>query len=163
MSYATIETALLTLILAYSGGTVFTAALRNATRGDYRAMDATGTAVSAVVVQSADSIYGYTAPGSRGTHGKEAARHLMGIDLFVKRGQALGGDGVAYTTLITLRDALIAHLHTTPRLNNTADLQIARVIGATRPIMLRDKDHAYSRITIEAIELYALGWTESPQ
>jgi len=163
MTYSAIEGALLTLIQAYNAGTVFTASLRNATRGDYRAMDATGTSVAAVVVQAADSVYGYTAPGGRGAHSKEMAQHRIGIDLFVKRSTGAGGDGVAYTALLTLRDGLIAHLRPYPRLNNASGVKLAHVTNATRPILLRDVPHAYSRVTLEVIEQYDLNWTESPQ
>ena len=162
MSYSTIEAAIETLVRAYSGGTVFTAALGNVDRGDYRTKDAAGTSVACTIVQVEPSDYAYTAPGGRGTHGARMARHVIGLDLYVKRGQALGGDGIAYAAILTLRDGLIAHMERYPLLNGTAGVKLARTISATRPIMLVNRNHVFSRITMEAIEQFALDWVETP-
>lgn len=160
-NYTAIEQAIEALLLTYSGGTVFTTSLNNTSRGDYRVMDAVGTDAAAVVVQAAESDYGYTGPGARGTHGKETAVHRPAVDLFVKRSTGLGGDGIAYAALLSLRDGVVNHLRAYPRLNNTANVLQSRIVSVTRPIILRDRPHAYSRVTLEVIEQYPLGWQEA--
>lgn len=149
MSYGTIEAAFLTRLRAYASGATFTA--DTSSRGDYDVMDSSAGVSSAVVVQAAPSRYRDTDAG-RGRHGATVATHTIGIDLFVKRRQGRGGDGDSYTTMVDLSDAVIAYLDQYPTLGALTNLERIELIEASRILILRDRPHAYQRLTYRAIE-----------
>lgn len=125
MSYTTAEAALLTLVRAYEGGAVFTAA--NSSRGDFSATDAPGYRQYAVVMMAGESDYGDALFG-RGAHGKRQQRHRMSVLLFQARQQGLGGDGAAYSALLTLTDGVAAWLERYPRLDGASGVKRAEIV-----------------------------------
>jgi hypothetical protein len=105
--YLTVESAYLALVRAYNSGATFTTA--NSSQNDWRVLDAPGTAYAAVLMMGEDSDFGDSLNG-RGAFGKRQELHRPTIELFVKRGQGLGGDGAARADLIVMALDLTAYL-----------------------------------------------------
>lgn len=125
-TYTACEIALLARIHDFRSGATF--GPDNATRGDFRALDAKGRGVACVLLQAARSEYGDTLGGGRGAHGKRQQRHQIGATVFVARGTGAGGDGAAYQALTEIVDALVAWLDTFPRLSNAPGVKRAEVV-----------------------------------
>lgn len=130
MSYASCTAAVLTLVRAYSGGTVFTSA--NSAEDDYQTVLGQ-SATGAVVTMFGDSAEGDMLDG-RGAQGKRQARHEIGVVLLVP----IGGDNdaVPKAALHTIRDALIAYLRPYARLNNASGVKRAEIVAQTQDRLL---------------------------
>lgn len=144
-TYSACEAALLAHIRAYAGGAVFTAA--NATRGDFRALDAAGADVACVLVQAAPSACGDNLSG-RGAHGQRQQQHTIAAVLARKRGTGDGGDGAGVAALHDLADDLIAWLDSAPRLNGVPVVRRAEVVSMTEPVVRRDSPHVILTLRI---------------
>jgi hypothetical protein len=157
MTYATTEAALLTLVQAYSSGSVFDDS--NSSRGNFQVLDGQGVRQAAVLMMAGRSEYGDDLGNGRGSHGKRQQRHRIGVIVFVERGQ--DGDGTTYTALATLTDGLAGYIETYPRLNNAANVKRAEIVEVTEPNIRRLTSHMYQTIIVEVLCETSSGWLES--
>lgn len=169
MTLATTISALLTLIRAYSSGTVFTTA--NSSFGDWSVLDAPGLASSAIISIGSATISGDQVASvngaSYGSAGNFQELHTLTVTVAYKRGQENGGDGALDTTLVTLVDGLKAHLNMYPRLNAATGVLRALIVATGEPddILLRQDQligtHRAQDITIKVLCETANAWVES--
>ena len=128
-TYQTAESALLTLIRAYSGGTVYTTTTSSA--DDWRVLD---NATSAAVVEMAGpTIEGMTAPVEYGVHGEYQETHQIGIWICEPRGVGAGGDGAIKQALKARTEAVKDYLRPFRRLNNASGVRSAQIVRTTAP------------------------------
>jgi hypothetical protein len=128
--YSTVEASILTLLQAYSGSYTFTT--DNSARHDWSVLDTSTSDYAAVLSMAQASQYGDQLTG-RGAQGKQQERHVIRLSLFYKRQQGLGGDGAAYSALLTMADAINVYLSQWPRINNTAGVKRMQLSEMTVP------------------------------
>lgn len=150
-TYATSEAALLTLVQAYSGGTVFTGSgiSANSSRGDFKVLNNQAVTVAAVLLQARPSELGDDLGSGRGTQGRRQQRHWIAVIVFQARGQT--NDGAPYVALTTLTDALIAWLDTYQKLNSAANVKRAQVREVSEVRRQRDQAWIYQTILVEVL------------
>lgn len=146
-TYATSEAALLTLIRAYSGGTVFTTT--NSSRGGFQVLNNAGVSQAVVLMQARASENGDDLGRGRGAMGKRQQRHWIAMIVFQSRGAT--NDEASYTALLTLTDALIGYLDTYQRLNNATNVKRAQIREVAEPRIQRDKAWIYQSVLIEVM------------
>lgn len=151
-TYFTAEAALLTLIRAYSSGTVFTEA--NSSRDDWLVLDASGTEAAAVVEMASETREGDSLNG-RQAHGAYQEVHQIGVWICVKRGVGAGGDSAAMAACKTLTEAVKDHLRPWERLNNATGVTRAQVVRTTEPSYIsptkriEDATHVAQQIIVQ--------------
>jgi hypothetical protein len=130
-TYATAETALLTLTRAYSAGAVFTAA--NSSIEDWRVLDASGTNNAAVIEMAGKSIERMTVQAAYGDYGAYQEVHQIGVWLCVERSQGMGGDGAVKAACKALTEAYKDYMRPYRRLNNATGVRSAQIVSTTAP------------------------------
>lgn len=158
-AYAAIEAAALTVLRAYQSGATFTAA--NSSRGDYGVLEAPGDN-AAVIQQMAPTEAGDRLDG-RGAHGRRQWRYTLAITLFRKRGTGQGGDGAAYTDLISLTDGVVAHLLRYPRLGSASGVKRAQVTRVSTPMGADGRPHLWQTITVMVDAESEIAYVEDAQ
>lgn len=152
MSYQTCTTALLALVRAYSGGTVFTTA--TSAENDWQILNQSSAA--AVVHMAGDTEEGDALDG-RGSQGKRQARHTVGVTVAQPIGA--GKDSDALALLDQLCEALMAYLRPYARLNNTSGVKRAEIVARTRDRLIGPREdmgtHWVSTIVLRVHEEFA--------
>lgn len=153
-TYATAETALLTLVRAYASGAVFTTT--NSAADDWKPLDAPNTEVAAVVEMAGASTEGVEQDGY-GVEGEYQETHTIGLWLCKKRGTGDGGDGVVKQQLKALTEAVKDYLRPYRRLNGAAGVRSMKLMRTTEPTYISPTDkvgdatHIAQQITFQVL------------
>lgn len=164
MSYATIQSAVLTLVRAYSSGSVFTTA--TSSEDDWRVLDNSVGNVAAVVTQAGDSVESYEMNG-RGKHGARFAQHEVGV--MVASAIRTDNDAAAIATLYSTVEGLKTYLRKYPLLNATSGVKHAQIVRTTRrrpiaPVTDETRSTHWSQmIVLQVVEEITLATLESGQ
>jgi hypothetical protein len=154
-TYSTAEAALLTLIRAYSGGTVFDEA--NSSADDWLALDANGTEVAAVVEMAGPTTEATIDADSYGAYGEYQEMHTISLWLCRKRGVGADGDGAVKAALKALTEAVKDYLRPYRRLNGAAGVRSMRLLRTTEPAYIsptdkvEDATHVAQQIVVQVL------------
>lgn len=156
-TYTVAEAALLTLVRAYSGGTVFTTT--NSSADDWRVLDATSTESAAVLEMAGPTVEGVLTyqrhAQSYGADAEYQETHQIGVWICVKRSTGVGGDGAVKATLKALTEAVKDYLRPYRRLNAAANVRAALIARTTEPSYISptkdiaDATHVAQQIVFE--------------
>jgi hypothetical protein len=162
MSYQTMTTALLTLVRAYSSGSVFHS--ENTSEDDWTVL---GQADIAAIVHMAGDTEEADFIDGRGSQGKRQVRHSIGITV----AQPVGSekDATALDSLHVTCDSLSTYLRSYARLGGTTGVKRAEVVARTRARLLGPRPdqgtHWYSTIVLRVWEEVAVTYAsgDGPQ
>ena len=137
-TYTAVEAALLTLVRAYSSGTVYTAT--NSSVDNWRVLD--GGAARAVVIEMAEATTESDTANGRNAFGTYQEVHRLGVWVCVARGSGDGGDVAAKVALKTATEALKDYLRPYERLNAAANVSRAQIARTTAPAYISPSSDA---------------------
>jgi len=154
-TYPIAESALLTLIRAYSGGTVFDEA--NSSVDNWLVLDANGTEVAAVLEMAGPTTEAVIDGDSYGVYGEYQETHTIGLWLCQKRGTGDGGDGAVKAVLKALTEGMKDHLRPYRRLDSAPSVRSMRLMRTTEPAYIsptdkvEDATHVAQQIVVQVL------------
>lgn len=155
-TYLPAKAALLTLIRAYAGGSVF--GTNNSSRDDFQVRDSPA-GIACVVATAEDSLESDRIDGGAllgyGVQGEYQERHTFVAHVFTTVGTGETGLDRIVTTLETLVEDIKDYLRPFHRLNGTPGVRDAKIVRTTRPGIPVDRPQAYLMSIVVQVECEA--------